>query len=129
MRVQSVEKLEKQARRYSDTHPVKMSQEWETEYNSASKKLSRIGKFMRKIQEDFCGARWGNGVKCTCAEHPDYNSIQSRLTPLETKLHNLVYERYKLQELVYKKELSELMKMRKAKLEYLGSINSTTNNA
>lgn len=124
MRVQSVEKLEKQARRYSDTHPVKMSEEWEAEYHSVSKNLSRIRKLMTKIQEDFCGARWGNGVKCTCPEHPEYEKIQSQLTPLQTKVHNLVHERYKMQELVYKKELSALMKMRKAKIEYLTSVKS-----
>lgn len=123
MRVQSVKKLEKQALQYSETHPVVMPEEWRDEYDSIAEKMHEVGKKIKQIQST-CPAGWGKPDKCNCREHPNYYIVQSEIVSLETRYSNMNRERYKLQCLVYEKELSALMKMRKAKIEYLTSVES-----
>lgn len=115
MRIPSLKKLELQAEKYSDNHPVIMPQEWLVEYENTSNQCSKFRNKMRVIQK-LCPAE--HGGECNCSQHPDFKEIDAEATPHINRYNNLISERANLQQIVFKNELNALLRMRDAKIKY-----------
>jgi hypothetical protein len=117
MRIPSYQKIEKQARKYSDDSFDDMPKEWYNAYSKLEKRHSKIRNKWNKIRDNCPGNDYGN--TCICKTFPEYEELViKQLEPLTKQLNDMYGEKVDKKKLLYLKELRLLQRIREAKENY-----------
>ncbi len=121
MRLNSFEKIEKQAKSYADTQPPDLQDE--DVYNKLLKEHTKLSREWDELRDKHCNLILGKSNRCNCAEHPRYRELMlDKLAPLTEKLNQIYEKRWASRRTAFARKHAELLIARAAKEKWMKTL-------